>query len=124
MDGGRNFLEGGSRGGGLEGLADELVLFEEVDSEGAGGGRRGGGATRVAESAFGKILQAESEVGPGSHIFRLFLAPDEFCVGGLGSEEGEEFLFVQGIDLFEAKNGGIANFILFAVVGQIVKDFS
>lgn len=124
MEGAGNFLEGGSRGGGLEGLADELVLFDEVDSEGAGGGRRGSGATRVAESALGKILQAESEVGPGSHIFRLFLAPNEFCVGGLGSEEGEEFLFVEGIDLFEAEDGGIADFILFAVVGQIVKDFA
>ena len=108
----------------MEGLADELVLFEEVDGEGAGGGRGGGGTTCVADSAFGKVLQAESEVGPGSHIFRLFLAPDEFCVGGLGSEEGEEFLFVQGIDLFEAEDGGIADFILFAVVGQIVKDFA
>ena len=98
-------------------MADELVLFKEVDGKGAGGGRRRGGATRVAESAFRQILQAESEVGPGSHIFRLFLAPDEFCVGRLGSEEGEEFLFVEGIDLFEAEDGGIADFILFAVVG-------
>ena len=105
-------------------MADELVLLEKVDSEGAGGGGRGSGAACVADSAFGKVLQAESEVGPGAHIFRLFLAPDEFCVGGLGSEEGEEFLFVQGIDLFEAEDGGIADFILFAVVGQIVKDFS
>ena len=117
MDGGRNFLEVGGGAGGLEGLADELVLFEEVDSEGAGGGRGGGGAACVAESAFGKVLQAESEVGPGSHIFRLFLAPDEFCVGRLGSEEGQEFLFVEGIDLFEAEDGGIADFILFAIVG-------
>jgi len=70
-------------------LADELVLFEEVNSEGAGGGGGGGGTTRVADSAFGKILQAKSEVGPGSHIFRLFLAPDELCVGGLGSEKSE-----------------------------------
>ena len=98
-------------------MADELVLFEEVNSEGASGGRGGGGAACVAESAFGQVLQSESEVGPGSHIFRLFLAPDEFGVGGLGSEEGEEFLFVEGIDLFEAKDGGIADFILFAIVG-------
>jgi len=124
LEGGRNFLEGGGRGGGLEGLADELVLFEEVDSEGAGGGRGGGGAAGVADSAFGKVLQTESEVRPGSHIFRLFLAPDEFCVGGLGRKEGEEFLFVEGIDLFESEDGGIADLILFAVVGQIVKDFS
>jgi len=98
-------------------LADELVLFEEVNSEGAGGGGGGGSAACVAESAFRKILQAESEVGPGSHIFRLFLAPDELCVGGLGSEKSEKFLFVERIDLFEAENGGIADFILLAVVG-------
>ena len=97
-------------------MADEWVLFEEVDGEGAGGGGGGGGATGVAESAFGKVLQMESEVRPGSHIFRLFLAPDEFCVGGLDRKEGEEFLFVEGIDLFESKDGGIADFILFAVV--------
>ena len=65
MEGAGNFL----KGGGLEGLADELVLFEKVDGEGAGGGRRGSSATRVAESALGKILQSESKVGPGSHIF-------------------------------------------------------
>ncbi len=88
-----------------------------MDGEGAGGGRGGRGAACVAKSAFGKVLQAEGEVGPGSHIFRLFLAPDEFCVRGLGSEQGEEFLFVKGIDLFEAENGGIADFIFFAIVG-------
>ena len=98
-------------------MADELILFEEVNGEGAGSGGGGGSSACVADSPFGKILQAESEVGPGSHIFRLFLAPDEFCVGGLGTEEGEEFLFVEGIDLFEAENGGIADFILFAIVG-------
>ena len=117
MDGGRNFLEGGSRGGGLKGLADELVLFEEVDSEGAGGGGGGGSSACVADSPLGKVLQAESEVRPGSHIFRLFLAPDELCVGRLGSEKSEKFLFVERIDLFEAENGGIADFIFFAVVG-------
>ena len=61
---------------------------------------------------------------PSAHIFGLFLAPDELGMGRLEGEEREKLLFVEGIELLEAKNGGIADLVFFAIVGQVVKDFS
>ena len=52
------------------------------------------------------------------------MAPDELGMGRLEGEEGEKFLFVERIDLLEAKNGGVADLVFFAIVGQVVKDFS
>ena len=52
------------------------------------------------------------------------MAPDELGMGRLEGEEREKLLFVEGIDLLKAKNGGIADLVFFAIVGQVVKDFS
>jgi len=63
-------------------------------------------------------------MGPSSHIFRLLLAPDDFCIRGVAGENLRQFLNVEGVDLLQAKNCGVGNFVFSLVILQVVKDFS
>lgn len=114
------------RRGGLKikGGGQELILLEEMDGEGACGGGSGGATACVAEIAPSDRAKAEGEVKPCAHIFGLFLAPNEFGRGAVEGKEIGQFLFVERINLFETEDGGVAEAVFFAELGEVVVNLA
>lgn len=95
-----------------------------MDDEGAGGGGGGGVATDIAGRPGKKRGQAEGEVGPSPHVFGLFLAPDYFGRGRVAGKDLQELGWVEGVDLFEADDGGMGDLMLLLIILQVIKNFT
>src|SRR5690606_22856547 len=119
-------MPGRGRKAGLfaEGFLEEAVLLFLVDGLGAARRTRCGRPSRVADAQFGQLLEIGAHDGPRHHVVRLFLAPDSFR----GNRIARRYLYVplgmEGIDLLETNDRGVANIVLAAVVEEIVVDLA
>ena len=108
---------------GCKSFLDELVLFQCVDDQRTCGWRGGGIPANITNGFLDDRRQTKCEMSPGSHVFRLLLAPDDFCIRGVAGENLRQFLGVEGVDLLQAKNCGVGDFVFSLVILEIVKDF-
>ena len=108
---------------GCKSFLDELVLFQCVNDQRACGGGGGGIPANISNGFLDHGGKTKREMSPGSHVFRLLLAPDDFCIWGVAGENLRQFLGVEGVDLLQAKNCGVGNFVFSLVILEIVKDF-
>src|SRR5690606_23598242 len=104
------------------GFFEEAILLLLVNGLGTARGARGGVATGVANPQLGQFLQAWPDEGPGAHVERLLLAPDPLRGVGIAGRDLGDLVGVEGINLLEPDDGGVADLVLAAVVEQVVVD--
>src|SRR3954468_13257511 len=97
----------------------ECVEFELVERERADGGGGGGIASCVERFAAEDLFELRSDPTPRAHILGLFLCPDELRRAVLLRDFGEAFA-VEGIELLEADDRRVGDFLFRAIVEQVV----
>jgi hypothetical protein len=98
--------------------------FAVVSRLRTGGGAGGFFAAGVGEVFAYDLTQTRCDVGPSTHIFGFFLAPDELRgVMEFADEKGRK-LVMEGVELLDADDGGVLYVVLFAKGIEIVKNFA
>ena len=106
-----------------EGVLDKSGKFDAVESEGADRRRRGGIAAAIVGLNPKELGELGCDIGPGSHVLRLLLAPNDAGPSVLINE----FFKVQAmqrVKLLDPDDSRIGDFVFGAVLGEVVVDFT
>src|SRR5262245_56378689 len=95
----------------LERLDHESALLREVALVGAGRGARAPRPSRVAEGAVSRqaLSRALAEEGPGPHVPRLLLRPDDVRGRAVPGEDRAHLLGGVGVELLDPDDRGVAD---------------
>ena len=105
-----------------------LAVFYGIDrnlAENIGYRASGGAGTAltsgVAELVIGELFETRADVIEGSHVAWLLLAPDPLLLSAwIFGDNFFEHLVVQWVELFDADDGGVFDFVLFAEFEEVV----
>ncbi len=120
-------------GGGGEGFVHQRFLLIVVYFVGACGGAGGGGAAYVAQltpvrsavvAGVDDRLHLLFHEVPGSHVFRLFLYPEEFGGVGVAMKNVGQLPEREGVKLLDANDSDIVAPQFLALVDQVVVDLA
>ena len=108
-----------------EGLLNQTMLFGKVDCLGSGCRARAAFPPGITNLGPPCLIEAWTNIAPGSHVQRFLLTPHPFLVcPGITGHDFSQHIPVKGIELFNANNRSVAQVVPVTKLQQVVIDLA